>query len=141
MSPRRSSPSGFSPEELGVIRATLEGYERDRKETQEVMKSIALTLTQIQISMATMTGIQQETEKRLGKIEDRIGDDTTGLGARVTKLEGVQMLDESEVRDLDHRMKKTEDWQSSATYKIIGALAAAVIALAGFALKQMRIIT
>jgi hypothetical protein len=125
---------------MGEVRSALENAALERKETRDIMKEIQSLLTTIQVAMARMVAIQEETGRRLQKIDSVIGDDKTGLAGRITKVEGLQMLDEAEVSDLDKRVKSVEDKIEAANKKFIGALTASVVALLLFALRSLGLI-
>jgi chromosome segregation ATPase len=133
----QSSSEGIS---MGEIRAALEMAALERKETRDNMRDIQRILNAIEVTMAKLATIQEEMGRRLDKIDNVIGDDKTGLAGRVTKIEGLQMLDEAEVNDLDKRVKSLEDKIENANKKFIGALSASAVALFLFALRSLGII-
>jgi hypothetical protein len=125
---------------MGEIRAALEMAALERKESRDNMRDIQRLLNAIEVTMAKLATIQEEMGRRLDKIDTVIGDDKTGLAGRVTKIEGLQMLDEAEVSDLDKRVKSLEDKIEAANKKFIGALSAAVISLFLYALRSIGLI-
>lgn len=153
MTPRQTSDERDDRQSisLGAINAKLEAIEQNRGETREIMRGMGETMIAIREAIARMVVIQEETSRRLAKIDETIGDDKTGLAGRVTRIEGLQMLDQSEIADLDKRAKNSEgriakdkeefdQFVKDANKKIIGALVAACLALAGFVLRLMHIL-
>jgi hypothetical protein len=122
MAPRQTSDERDDRQstQMGEIRATLETATRDRSEQRDIMKAIEKTLTEIQVAISRMVAIQEGNERRLTRIEQAVGDDKDGLTGRITKVEGIQMLDQSEISDLDKRTKALEDKADDANKKING---------------------
>lgn len=138
MTPRQNNSDNRDDRQavqMGEIKATLENAARERSETRELMHQIQKTLTGIEIAIGRLTVLQEQGERRLEKIEHSIGQDDSGLGARMTKLEGLIMLDESEVSALTSRVTANENKLKDYDKKILGTLAAAVVALLGMVLN------
>jgi chromosome segregation ATPase len=112
---------------MGEIKATLEMAARERTESRTVMDEIRRTLNSIENAITRLTTLQESGEKRLEKIEVSIGEG--GLASKITKIEGIQMLDQSEMADLDKRTKALEDKAASLNRWALASMSSAILSL------------
>jgi DNA-directed RNA polymerase sigma subunit (sigma70/sigma32) len=130
MSPRQTSSDQRDDRQssaMGEIRAILDMAARERTESRTVMDDIRRTLSGIENAITRLTTLQESGEKRLEKIEVSIGEG--GLASKITKVEGIQMLDQSELADLDKRIKALEDRSASLTRWALASMSSAILSL------------
>lgn len=82
---------------LSEVKAQLAADQREREENRRLMQNIQNTLGEVQVSLARLATLQEEVSRRLGNIDKQIGDDDGGMIRRMAKVEGMQLLDQSEV--------------------------------------------
>ena len=114
---------------MGEIKATLEMAARERTETREVMEEINRTLRSIENAITRLTTLQENAERRLEKIEDSISNDPGSMTDKINKVEGMQLLDQSEVADHDKRIKKLEDKAESLNRWALASMGSATVSL------------
>jgi DNA-directed RNA polymerase sigma subunit (sigma70/sigma32) len=130
MTPRQTSSDDRDDRQsaaMGKIKATLEMAARERTESRTVMDEIRRTLNSIENAITRLTTLQESGEKRLEKIEVSIGEG--GLASKITKIEGIQMLDQSEMADLDKRTKALEDKAASLNRWALASMSSAILSL------------
>lgn len=95
--------------QLSEVKAQLASAEREREENRHIMRGIQTTLGEVQVAISRLTTLQEETARRISSIDKTIGDNDGGMMRHLAKVEGIQLLDQSEVSALGVRITTLEN--------------------------------